>query len=303
MTAILPGVPTYNMEIKYLALIVISSALHAFYNFLMRKNGGDHYFLNGILLAAGLLSVIAMTLLKGYAEIPWNNVPYIYGASFFYILYQIFVNKAYQQGGAISTSYPLTVLSPLFIPIWAFIVLGEKISMLTGVGIGATVLGAMMVQMKEISLTELKKMFQFNKDYKGARYAILSSFVYSFGAIFDKYRVSSFQASAYLGLLVGFMSLNMIIYMLISGRADFMGYTSKNWKILLIGGIALLFSFLFFRLALQKIDVSIAVPMRQTAIIFAIIFGVVFLKEKFKMEKVVAVIVIFVGILLINIGM
>jgi len=291
------------MEIKFLLLIVLSSFLHSFYNFLMRKNEGDHYFLNGIFMVAAALSFINLFAEEGYKNIPWHNVPYVYGASLFYILYQIFVNKSYQSGGNISTNYPLTVLSPLFIPVWAFFILGEKISLLTGTGIFITVLGAVVMQIKNLSFDELKKMFQFSKDYRGARYAILASFTYSFGAIFDKFKIASFSVSAYLAFIICFMAVNMIIYMLLTKRTDFIAGGFGDWKVTLLGGIALLFSFLFFRLALAKIDVSVAVPLRQVSIVFAILFGVLFLKEKFRKEKIAAVIVIFIGILLINIGL
>lgn len=291
------------MEIKFLLFIVLSSFLHSFYNFLMRKNEGDHYFLNGIFIVAAMLSFIIMFAAKGYENIPWHNVPYVYGASLFYILYQIFVNKSYQSGGNISTNYPLTVLSPLFIPIWAYFILGETISVTTGAGIFITVLGAVMVQINHFSFDELKKMFRFNNDYKGARYAITASFLYSFGAIFDKYRISTFSVTMYLALIICFMAFNMAVYMLFTKRRDFFSGGFINWKLTSLGGAALMFSFFFFRLALQKVDVSVAVPIRQVSIVFAILFGVILLKEKFKPSRIAAVIVIFIGIILINAGL
>jgi uncharacterized membrane protein len=271
--------------------IVISSFLHAFYNFLMRKKDGSYLYLNGIFITAGLISFFAVLITKGYKDISWHNVPYIYGASFFYILYQIFVSISYQKGGNISTNYPLTVLSPLFIPIWAFFLLGEKISLLTAIGIIVTVLGAIAIQITMFSIREIMKILTLNKDYVGARFAIAASFAYSFGAIFDKYRVSAFPITTYLFFIIGFMSINMIIYMILSHQFQISEYIFKNWKIVSIGGIGLFFSFLFFRLALQKIAVSIAVPIRQVSIIFAILFGLIFLNETLKAEKHVAIII------------
>jgi len=290
------------MQLIYLLFIVTSAFLHSFYNFLMRKNDGDRYFLNGVFIVAATLSVASVFIDEGYKNIPWQYAPYVFGAALFYTLYQVFTNKAYELSSSISTSYPLTVLSPLFIPIWAYFILGERISPVTGLGIFITVLGAIMVQIKDYSFGELKKMFRFSKDYKAARYAIAASFVYSFGAIFDKAKVSYFPPTTYLALIVSFMAINMFVYMLITKSKGFISGGFKNWKLTTIGGVAMLFSFLFFRLALAKVHVSIAVPVRQVAIIFAILFGVVFLKEKFNLKKLAAVIVIFAGIILINAG-
>jgi drug/metabolite transporter (DMT)-like permease len=290
------------MKTGYLLFIVISAFLHAFYNFLMKKNSGDHFFLNGIFVVATLISLPVTLISKGYENIPWHNVVYIYGAAFFYTLYQIFANKSYQRG-SISTNYPLTVLSPLFVPIWAFPLLSEKISLLTGLGIFVTVLGAIVVQMKSISLSEFKKIFILSKDHTGAHFALAASLAYSFGAIFDKARINVFPLTAYLSIIIGFMTINMIIHMLVSQRASFAHYMNNNWKVLTIGGIALYLSFLFFRLALQNIEVSVAVPIRQVSIIFAILFGVFFLKEHFGTGKLAATLIIIMGILLINMGL
>jgi drug/metabolite transporter (DMT)-like permease len=291
------------MELKYLFFIIISSFLHASYNFLMKKNGGSQYYLNGIFLFAAGIALFSLFISGKYSNIPWHNVPYIFGASFFYILYQIFVNKSYQRGGNISTNYPLTVLSPLFIPIWAFFLLGEKISIISAIGIIITVSGAVMMQINKFTVDELKKIIMLNKDYIGAQFAISASIIYSFGAIFDKFRISTFDLETYLGFIIGFMSINMLTYMFLTGKREFTIYTKNNWKIITVGGIALYLSFLFFRLALQKIDVSIAIPLRQFSVIFVIFFGVVLLKEKFKPVRSAAIAVILAGIILINLGL
>jgi drug/metabolite transporter (DMT)-like permease len=287
------------MKTADLLFIVISAFLHAFYNFLMRKHSGNHFFLSGIFVVGALISLPIALISHGYKDIPWHSVAYIYGAAFFYTLYQVFANKSYQRG-SISTNYPLTVLSPLFVPIWAFFMLSEKISLLTGLGVFVTVIGAIAVQMKSVSASEFKEIFALNKEHNGAQFALAASLAYSFGAIFDKARINVFPLTAYLSIIIAFMAINMTIHMLASQREKFFHYMSGNWKVLIIGGCALYLSFMFFRLALQNIDVSVAVPIRQVSIIFAILFGVFFLKEHFGIGKIAATLIIIAGIILIN---
>jgi uncharacterized membrane protein len=69
-----------------------------------------------------------------------------------------------------------------------------------------------------------------------------------------------------------------------------------------LGGITLYFSFLFFRVALKEVFVSLAVPVRQVAIIFAILLGVLFLKEKIEARNLLGSLIIILGIVLINAG-
>jgi len=289
------------IKIEFLFYIVLSAFLHSFYNFLMKKNSGERKYLYAIFIVAALISLAASAFSQGYRNVAWNNVPYIYGAAFFYVLYQEFANKSYQSG-SMTTNYPLTVLSPLFIPIWAYFLLFERISFLAVAGICVTVLGAVAVQLESFSGSDIKKMFKLNRDFKGAGYALTASLMYSFGAILDKSRVASFPITTYLSLIVGFMALNMTIHMLFSDRAGFFPYVRNNWKTVIAGGIILFCSFLFFRLALPEINVSIAVPIRQVSIIFAVLLGAFGLKEGLKPVKIAASLIIICGVALISIG-
>ena len=290
------------MQLTFVLCIVLSAFLHAFYNFLMKKNAGDYIFLNGMFLVAFLISLPVTFFSGGFADVPWRNTLYVFGAAFFYSLYQIFANKSYQQGG-ITTNYPLTVLSPLFVPIWAFFLLSEKITVLTGLGILVTVIGAVVVQMKSFSLSELREILVIKKDRAGAHFALAASLVYSFGAIFDKAKITTFSISAYLSIITFFMCLCMAGHLLLRQRKDMFHYFLRYWRAIMLGGVVLYGSFLFFRLALQRIEVSVAIPIRLVSIVFVILFGVFFLKEAFGTSKLAAVVFIIAGIVLISMGM
>jgi len=289
------------VNLQHIGFIVISAFLHAFYNFLMRKAGGDKGFLLTMFLMATGMGVGIAILTAGYADIPWSHLPYVYGASFFYILYQNLVSKAYEKGN-ISALYPLTALSPIFIPIWASLLLSESVSFLTGIGISVTVVGAICVNLHSFSLQEFKKIFQFHKDYLGARLALAASFMHSFGAIFDKSRIASFSLVTYLAIILVFMTLNMVLYWCFREKEAIIPVVRSHWKSGILGGITLYLSFLFFRIALKEVFVSLAVPIRQIAIVFAIFLGILFLKEEFKASNAIGSLAIILGIILVSIG-
>ncbi len=252
------------------------------------------------MIASGIAMGI-MVLTGEYANIPWRYVPNVYGASFFYVVYQVLVSKAYEKGN-ISALYPLTVLSPIFIPVWAFLFLSESITILTGIGILTTVFGAICVKLQSLSLREFKKVFQLHSEYLGARFALGASFVHSFGAILDKSRIGAFAGSAYLFIIISSMAINMGLYWYLSGKKTIITPLLVHWKSGLLAGITFYLSFLFFRIALKEVFVSLAVPVRQIAIVFAIVLGALFLKEKLETKTVVGSLVIILGIILVNIG-
>jgi drug/metabolite transporter (DMT)-like permease len=285
----------------FIGFIVISAFFHAFYNFMMKKTGGDKGFLLTMFVMAAVIATCLSALMGGFSHFSWGRIHYIFGASFFYILYQISVSKAYETGN-ISALYPLTVLSPIFIPIWAFLFLSESISLLTGIGIMVTVIGAISINLRSASLEEFKKIFQFHKDYRGARFALGASFIYSFGAIFDKSGIASFSLMSYLSIILCFMSIFLVFYWYFFEKQPIISALMMNWKPGVIGGITLYLSFLFFRVALKEIYVSIAIPIRQVAIVFAIALGILFLKEECKMSNILGSLVVILGIILVNMG-
>ena len=287
------------MNIEYLGLIILSAFFHAFYNFLMKKTDGDLGFLLTIFIVATGVALTIILATGQWADFSRPHIPLVFGAAFFYILYQIWVSKAYERGN-ISALYPLTVLSPLFIPLWAFVFLSEKISLLTGLGILLTVLGAFFVKLNSFSIEELKKLFAFHEDYLGARYALAASFIYSFGAILDKASVAAFPIAVYITLILAFMTINLAIYWAFFEKRAVWPEVIAYWKQGLLGGIALYLSFFLFRIALREVFVSLAVPVRQVSIVFAFGLGIIFLRETFKASIAVGALIIILGIVLLN---
>ena len=289
------------MKIEYLLFIVLSAFFHAFYNFLMRKSMGSRIFFTWMFIISAVIALVFTIVTGGYRGIPWHFIPYVYGAAFFYTIYQIFVSQAYERGN-ISKYYPLTVLSPIFIPIWASLFLAERISVVTGLGIFITIVGALLVKLNSFSFEEFKKMFRFSKDYVGARFALGASVVYSFGAVFDKAKIASFPLPAYHVLLLGFIAMNGSVYSHFIEKKALVPYFKKNWRALILAGLIVFLSFLTFRVALRVVPVSIAVPVRQVAIIFAILLGVLSLKEKLRLSGLIGSFIIILGIVLVNAG-
>jgi drug/metabolite transporter (DMT)-like permease len=296
------------MKIEFLFFIVLSAFLHAFYNFLMRRSGGKRVFLMGLFVVAGLISVVTTISAGSYSEIPWAFVPVVCGAGLFYIMYQVFVSKAYERGD-ISRLYPLTVLSPIFIPFWAAFFLGERISVITGAGIVVAIIGAALVKLNEFSAQEFKKMLRFSKgggrngEYRGARLALVASLLYSFGAVLDKSKIASFPLSAYLLVLLWAMSFYGYLYVRFVDKERLMPYFRAHWKTVVLGGVVLFFSFYTFRIALKMVPVSIAVPVRLVSIVFAIFLGVVALKEKPRPWNLIGSVIVILGIVLVNAGL
>ena len=208
----------------------------------------------------------------------------------------MFCNRAYQMGD-ISTLYPLTVLGPVLIPLWAGLFLSERLGRQAIAGIMLTFLGAVCIKLKKISWSEFRKVFTWHGDYTGARWALAASLVYSVGAIFDKAGVDVFSGPDYLGFILLFMTMNMVVALAFARDRPAMDFSF--WRIAFIGGTALYLSFMFFRVALKEVYVSIATPIRQISILFAMAFGVLVLKEKLRGSTIFGALLILGGVSLL----
>lgn len=286
------------METQYIILILISAFAHSFYNFLVHNSGGSRLFLLLMFFVAAICASVMYGFHFSQISIDVTTFLLIYGASLFYILYQIFVSKAYEHG-EISRLYPLSVLSPILVPIWAVFFLHEQINVGIIIGICISTCGAMFMKQKSFSL-DFADLFTKKNLYKGAGYAITASVMYSVGSVFDKSSVGKFDLIPYLWFLLTCMTLNLVAYSVFFERIIFKEFSNISWWRLFVAGVVAYVSFYTFRAALQHMPVTVAVPIRTTSIVFAVLLGVFFVKEKITAIKIFGASTIVLGIIIIN---
>jgi drug/metabolite transporter (DMT)-like permease len=267
----------------------------------MHKSKGSQLFLLLLFSIAATCATLVFVFSKDSISVPFTTFLIIYAASAFYVLYQVCVSKAYQLG-EISRLYPLTVLSPVFVPLWAIFFLGEQINLGIAIGIGISTFGAIIVKQTSFAPSELWSIFSRKNMYKGAGFALMASLMYSIGSVFDKAKIAEFSLIPYLWVLLCCMAGNMLLYSLIFERASFSEIRTLPWKRVLFAGILGYASFFTFRYALQHIDVSIAVPLRTSSILFAVLLGIFFAQESFTKQKFIGVSTIILGIVMIQLS-
>lgn len=286
------------MEIKYVLLILASAFMHAFYNLLMLRAKGNRTFLTQMFLVALVCATLLFLASSDTISLSFTDFSIIAGAGVFYVAYQILVAKAYQHGD-VSTNYPLTVMSPVFVPFWAALFLHERPTLVTILGIILTVLGAIVIKSNGFRWSLIKSNFSKQEVKTGAIFALLASLVYSIGSILDKARIASLPLGAYLFILLFVMTIGMVTYTLLFEPKPLFSRFRLHWKLVLIGGVSMFASFFFFRDALVVLPVSVAVPFRLTSILFGLLFGRFVLKEQLTIYNWFGAILIVAGIIFV----
>jgi drug/metabolite transporter (DMT)-like permease len=284
-------------------LFILASALfHVLWNTFLKVSEDKP---SSVLLMMGITvtGMAVFTLISGQAGDIFLPSVLIsaFLAGFFFFLYQYFVARAYGQG-QLSQVYPLTVTAPLYIAIWSTLLLGERISLVGGLGIVSIVIGAMTIQGGDFRLSLLWRGSGPAMN-KGVVFAFGAAFFYSFGAVADKVGVTSGQVSAYTMDLCVFMLLFHVLRMSAQRQVlSVMRELRTHPMVTLGGGLVMMLSFITFRIGLQEVHASYASALRQVSTVFGLAIGFFVFRESIGARRVISTLIILAGAVLIKMG-
>lgn len=134
-------------------------------------------------------------------------------------------------------------------------------------------------------------------------YAIASAIFAALTAILAKAGlkgINSNLATAIRTTVVLFLSWGIVLF---SARTeDFKALNAKNMLFLIASGMATGFSWLFYFKALQEGDAARVAPIDKLSIVLVVIFGIIFLHEKFTWQVAIGISLIFSGTLFMLYG-
>lgn len=196
----------------------------------------------------------------------------------------------------LSITVPMIAFTPLFLLVTSPIILGEFPSHLGLVGVILIVLGSYILNIKEKSKGYLAPMKALLKE-KGPRYALIAAFIWGIGTNFDKIGIQNSSVMFYLfsTSIIG----AVIIVILMKNRVNSIQKISKNTKkivpVFAFGTLSTTFHMMALKLAIVPYVISV----KRTGIIFTVLIGYFFFKEKGIRERLTGTIIMFIGILLI----
>ncbi|MCA1980754.1 MAG: DMT family transporter [Calditerrivibrio sp.] len=276
-----------------ITLIVISALMHSMWNLFLKKSTDKHKFNYQMhLLNLSLFTTSYPIFFKKYLYFDLVAVLFGLFAGIFFSAYHLFLSLSYKTED-VSKVYPITTSSPIFVTVLAVFILGEKITFIGFSGIIAVIFGILV-----LNSTAIKNLY-FTK---GVLFALLASIMYSFGAIIEKTGVGKGNIFLYIYSVTFFMTLFLFLYSKNSSSGH-LTYFINNIKYLFPASIVLYFSVLTYRFGLETVNVSYATSIRQINALFGVILGAIFLKEKDTGRRLLASMIIILGIFFIKLGM
>jgi len=278
------------MPLNIFLAIILAAFLHAVWNAMVKNEDNKYLAVTAIVLGHVPVSVLIILL----TPIPSvESIPFIILSALLHIGYEWYLLSAYRFGD-LTKVYPIARgTAPILITIVSLIFLGVALSNFEILGIIIISLGIL-----SLSLQGAKGI----KNRSAVIYALVTGFFIMGYSITDGYgaRVSNSFLS-YMGWSFILNATIFPIILKINNKSEIITKTFKEGKkIFFIGGTL---SYIVYGIVIwgfTQAPIALITALRETSIIFALLIGTFFLKEKFTLLKVIATFVIFFGVALLK---
>ena len=290
------------MPLKALILVVLAGLLQAFSNVLIKESQRKIAFMtlaSSISLIFYFPLFIWMHQTSGIHFWSWIGIVACGGTG---TIYYLLLARAYDRDD-LSVIFPVTRgFGPIFILIFALILLREHISLLGLLGILIAVFGSYVIHLPSSRFSDLSVPFKAFKS---------KAFLYSMGAgactatysLISKKNLEAVDPLTLMYWIFIFMVLFLFIFLLLkNGSSEIKEEAKTNKKNLLMIGILTFLGSLLVLYALEISKVSYLGAARNVSIVFGVLLGSFFLREGYGKIRLAASLLIFGGIFLISVS-
>ena len=298
------------MATNSIFLILISSLFHSFWNILTQTSNNSQCFsaLKGIwiiFLAAAYFLFNGFPLNICYELFVWALISGILHG--FYILS---LSRAYSTED-ISYVYPIARSAPVFVPLFAWLFLGEKISLLIILAVLVIISAIYILHFDKKLIQGLKKMY-IAIGHNDMRWTFITlALVVSYSLVdkkaMDKYMFyfpdqpfTNGVTFFFLEAIIGFVICNIYIFNKFP-LEEIIKNWSLDWRKCFLAGVATTFSYGLICVVLQFEKLSAVVSLRQISVLMVVYWGCWKLKEPYGRQRILAGLLVILGVILISI--
>ncbi len=297
------------MELSAIVIVIISALLHAGWNVLGKSNqsSGSAFFLASSFAAATLLTPYLIWYINtvGFSNIGLPFWQLLLLSGICQVIYLVGLGVAYKQAD-IGVIYPMARALPVLMVGFGTLLLGYSLTYNQWVGFMLITLGCLVVPLK--SFKDLKPRAYLNLGVLWALIAAIGTTGYSIidkeallllGDIESK-KVTNRDASIfYLGMQFWAIALPLSIWLFLSKQSAEFANAWRIRKKAATAGVmmAATYGLVLFAMTMTE-NVSLVVALRQVSIIFGVVMGIYFLKEKWHITRGIGVLFILSGLVI-----
>lgn len=278
------------MDLNVFIAVIFAAFLHATWNGMVKSHEDKYVAVASIVLGHVPVSLIIIY----FMPLPTlESLPYIITSAFIHQGYQWFLLTAYRYGDYTKV-YPIARGSgPVIVTIVSLLFLGVILGRYELIGVVIVSIGILSLSFQNSKALRNKKAIFF---------ALLTGLFIGLYSMIDGYgaRVSMSPLS-YIGFS---FILNALMFPFFLKFMDQPNITkrvfNKAKSLFIIGGT---FSYIVYAIVVwgfTKAPIPLVSTLRETSIIFALLIGTFFLKERFTILKSISIFTIFVGVIFLK---
>ena len=274
------------MDINIFAAVMLAAVLHSTWNGMVKKHKDKVISVSAIVFGHVPMALVVML----FMPLPTlESVPYIILSAIIHQGYQVYLISAYKFGD-LTKVYPIARgTGPIVATLVSIGLLGVLFSKFQ-------IASIILISFGIIILGLLSKNSQNNN--KALFYSLATGFFIGMYSLADGYGARiSLSALSFLGWS---FILNAMIFPF---TLKFMNYSNvfsrviKEAKVVFwVGGTLSYIVYAIVVWAFTKAPIPLVAALRESGIIFSIIIGIFFLNEKISINKVISIILIFLGV-------
>ncbi len=284
-----------------LGIVLASAVFHASWNFLAKRSQRKVVFMWLSLVASSFIFLPMFFHCSPGVIIGSTGWFCIFMSSLLHALYFWLLGEAYERGD-LSLVYPLSRGSgPLFVPLLAVCLIGERLTLPGIGGIALVVGGIYVIHLESFSW---KSFLQPLAGLHGgaSMWALLTGGSIASYTLVDKVGVGAVYPPVYIYLMMIGSWFLLTPYVLLRERAWIKRELAVNKKTIIVVGFLSNFTYLVILFAMQMSKVSYVAAIREVSIVFSAMFGIVWLGEKHARQKLLGASVIAMGVIFIGLS-
>lgn len=277
------------MDFTAIILVIISGLLHSIWNLFAKQSINKDAFLWFCQWAATIIFLpFVLIEIRSITSVSVSGLSLILLSMLFHGLYVILLARAYMVGD-LSQVYPIMRgTSPLLVPVIGMFLLDEKLELSGVIGVSLIVTGIFLNG-------DIKSFRNLKNSNKGIIYAFLVGCMITTYTIIDKLTLKyippiTLNEATNLGNMI---ALSFFVFKSGGVRSEW----KVNWRTILLGGILAPGGYILFLKALEFEPVSQLAPMREIGTVFGTLFGILILKESKGLSRIIASVLITLGII------
>jgi len=270
--------------------VIGAAVLHAAWNALVKSGRDKTMSMGAVVLGHMPLALIALPFVPTPAV---ESFPYLGGGILLHFGYQLFLLKSYKTGD-LTQVYPIARGSaPLIVALFSVVILGVKLNMTETLAIliiGGGIISLALVRREDGQRNRNAALLALTTGMFIASYSLVDGL----GA-----RIAGTSLGFYSWLAIG-NGIVMVLYLGLTTPSTISVIATKGRRVFLFGGSASFVAYALVTWAFTQAPIALVTALRETSIVFALLIGVFFLKERLDLAKVFSTMTTLLGAVLLR---